>query len=143
MNTSCGWSSSDEAVRWNIVKWLVLIVGVLINASASILIKVSSMPPRKLPSFSTPITTWIVNWPFWTGVAAYGLAFLLYVYALSLFPASVAHPIITAGAIAVVATVAGLVLGEPLSWLTIAGIVVVMLGVLMIAFGSQIVGPQE
>jgi small multidrug resistance pump len=119
------------------VKWFVLVLGVLVNASASILIKVSSIPPRKLPSFSVPISTWIGNWTFWIGICTYGLAFITYVYALSLFPASIAYPVITAGAIAVVATVAGIFLGEPLSLLTIIGIIVVMSGVLMIAFGSQ------
>ena len=119
------------------MKWAVLVVGVLLNASASILIKVSTMPPRKLPSLSTPISAWIGNWPFWIGIVTYGLAFLAYVFSLSLFPATVAHPIITAGAIAVVATIAGLLLGESLSALTIAGILVVMAGVLMIAFGSR------
>lgn len=114
-----------------------LVLGVLLNASASILIKVSSMPPRRLPSITTPVATWANNWPLWIGIVTYGLAFLLYVYALSFFPATVAHPVITAGAIAVVATVAGLVLGESLSALTIAGIIVVMGGVLMIALGSQ------
>lgn len=118
------------------MKWIVLVLGVLVNASASILIKVSSIPPRKLPSLTTPISDWIGNWTFWVGICTYGLAFLTYVYALSLFPASIAYPVITAGAIAVVATVAGLVLGEPLSPLTIVGIVVVMGGVLLIAFGS-------
>ncbi|MEC5170238.1 small multidrug resistance pump [Glaciihabitans sp. GrIS 2.15] len=118
------------------MKWFVLVLGVLLNASASILIKVSSMPPRKLPSFTTPVSSWVGNWPLWVGVMTYGLAFLVYVHALSLFPATVAHPVITAGAIAIVATVAGLALGESLSALTIAGILVVMGGVLMIAFGS-------
>lgn len=124
------------------MKWVVLVLGVLVNASASILIKMSSMPPRKLPSPSLSVSAWIINWPLWAGIFAYGLAFLLYVYALSLFPASVAHPIITAGAVALVATAAGLLLGEPLSGLTIGGIVVVMAGVLMIALGSQTSDPQ-
>lgn len=128
---------SSQTLGWLLVKWLVLIVGVLVNAGASILIKVSATPPRKLPSFSVPISSWITNWPFWVAIGTYGLAFLVYVYALSLFPASIAHPIITAGAIAVVSTAAGLLLGEPLSGLTIAGVIVVMGGVLMIAFGSQ------
>ncbi|MCU1580502.1 MAG: hypothetical protein JWP19_2706 [Rhodoglobus sp.] len=124
-------------IGWLLVKWLVLLLGVLLNASASILIKVSSMPPRKLPSFSTPVSAWIGNWPFWVGIVTYGLAFLAYVYSLSLFPATVAHPIITAGGIALVATIAGLVLGESLSVLTIAGVIVVMGGVIMIALGAQ------
>lgn len=124
------------------MKWLVLAVGIVVNASASILIKMSSMPPRKLPSFSGGAVTLFSNWPFWSGIVAYGLAFLLYVYALSMFPASVAHPVITAGAIAVVATVAGLLLGEPLSGLTIGGIIVVIAGVLMIALGSQSTDPR-
>lgn len=119
------------------MKWFVLALGVLLNAGASLLMKVSSMPPRKLPSFSIPASAWVGNWTLWLGIVAYGLAFVLYVYALSLFPATVAHPVITAGAIAIVATIAGLVLGEPLSALTIAGIIVIMGGVLMIALGSQ------
>ncbi|MCU1422415.1 MAG: multidrug transporter [Microbacteriaceae bacterium] len=119
------------------MKWFVLVLGIALNASASLLIKVSSTPPRKLPSFSTPIGVWASNWTFWVGIVTYGLAFLVYVIALSLFPATVAHPVITAGAIAVVATIAGVVLGERLSLLMIIGIVVVMGGVVMIAVGSQ------
>ena len=119
------------------MKWIVLALGVLVNAGASILIKMSSMPPRRLPSLGTPVTAWLTNWPFFVGILTYGLAFLTYVFALSLFPATVAHPVITAGAIAVVAAIAGLVLGEHLSALTIAGIIVVMGGVLMIAFGAE------
>ena len=119
------------------MNWVVLALGVLVNATASILIKVSSMPPRMLPSLSVPVSAWATNWVLWLGVVAYGLAFVLYVYALSLFPASIAHPVITAGAIAIVATVAGLVLGESLSALTIVGIVIIISGVVLVALGSQ------
>ena len=68
------------------MKWIVLVLGVLLNAGASILMKVSSMPPRKLPSLTTPIAEWVTNWPFWVGVVTYGLAFVLYVIRPEPFP---------------------------------------------------------
>jgi hypothetical protein len=49
------------------MKWLVLILGIASNASASVLIKMAMMPPRKFPSFSAPMAA-LQNWPFWVGL---------------------------------------------------------------------------
>ncbi|WP_443692742.1 EamA family transporter [Pseudomonas protegens] len=113
------------------MKWLILLVGVLSNASASVLIKMAMMPPRKFPSLVDPIAA-LRNWPFWLGLALYGSAFLLYAAALARLPLNVAHPVLTAGAVAVVALFSAFIFREPLHWTTVAGILLVMIGVALI-----------
>lgn len=113
------------------MKWLILLVGVLSNASASVLIKMAMMPPRKFPSLADPMAA-LSNWPFWLGLGLYGTAFLLYAAALARLPLNVAHPVLTAGAVAVVALFSVLIFREALHWTTIAGILLVIAGVALI-----------
>lgn len=113
------------------MKWLILLVGVLSNASASVLIKMAMMPPRKFPSLAAPMAA-LSNWPFWLGLALYGAAFLLYAAALARLPLNVAHPVLTAGAVAVVALFSVFIFREPLHWTIVVGILLVMAGVVLI-----------
>lgn len=113
------------------MKWLILILGIASNASASVLVKIAMMPPRKFPSFSDPVAS-LNNWPFWLGLALYGAAFLLYAAALARLPLNVAHPVLTSGAIATVALCSWLIFREPFHWTTIAGILLVVAGVMLI-----------
>jgi multidrug transporter EmrE-like cation transporter len=69
------------------------------------------------------------NWPFWLGLGLYGAAFLLYAAALARLPLNVAHPVLTAGAIATVALFSVLFFRESFHWTTGAGIVLVIIGV--------------
>ncbi|MNM01329.1 4-amino-4-deoxy-L-arabinose-phosphoundecaprenol flippase subunit ArnE [compost metagenome] len=113
------------------MKWLILIVGILSNASASLLVKMAMMPPRKFPSLSDPMAA-LANWPFWLGLGLYGAAFLLYAAALARLPLNVAHPVLTAGAVAAVALASVLLLREPFHWTTGAGVALVIAGVALI-----------
>lgn len=113
------------------MKWLILILGIGANASASVLVKMAMLPPRQFPSLSNPLSA-LTNWPFWLGLALYGAAFLLYAAALARLPLNVAHPVLTAGAVATVAVMSLLVFREPFYWTTVAGIVMVILGVALI-----------
>lgn len=113
------------------MKWIILILGIACNASASVLIKIAMIPPRKFPSIVTPFES-LNNWPFWLGLALYGGAFLLYAAALAKLPLNVAHPILTAGAVAMVALSSLLVFREPFYWTTGVGIILVILGVVLI-----------
>ncbi len=113
------------------MKWLVLILGIASNASASVLVKFAMMPPRKFPSLSDPMAA-LSNWPFWSGLALYGIAFLLYASALARLPLNVAHPVLTSGAVAAVALCSLLIFREPFHWTTIAGILLVIAGVALI-----------
>ncbi len=113
------------------MKWLILILGIASNASASVLVKMAMMPPRKFPSLSEPMAA-LTNWPFWLGLGLYGAAFLLYAAALARLPLNVAHPVLTAGAVATVALCSMVIFREPFHWTTLAGIVLVISGVALI-----------
>lgn len=113
------------------MKWLILIIGIAANASASILIKMAMMPPRQFPSLRDPWAA-LSNWPFWLGLGLYGAAFLLYAAALARLPLNVAHPVLTTGAVAVVALLSVLIFKEPFHWTTGAGIFLVIAGVALI-----------
>ena len=113
------------------MKWLILIIGIAANASASILIKMAMIPPRQFPSLRDPWAA-LSNWPFWLGLGLYGAAFLLYAAALARLPLNVAHPVLTTGAVAVVALLSVLIFKEPFHWTTGAGIFLVIAGVALI-----------
>ena len=113
------------------MKWLILVMGIAANASASVLVKMAMLPPRKFPSLSEPLEA-LSNWPFWFGLGLYGAAFLLYAAALDKFPLNVAHPVLTSGAVATVALLSVLIFGEPFHWTTGVGILLVISGVVLI-----------
>lgn len=114
------------------MKWIILILGILSNATASVLVKVAMSPPRTFPSIQDPLGA-LKNWPFWLGLALYGTAFLLYAASLARLPLNVAHPILTTGAVATVALFSFFVLHEAFHWTTILGIIFVMIGVALIS----------
>lgn len=114
------------------MKWLILILGIAANASASVLVKVAMMPPRQFPSLSNPMAA-LGNWPFWLGLGLYGAAFLVYAAALTRLPLNVAHPVLTSGAIATVALLSVLIFREQFYWTTGAGILLVIAGVVLIS----------
>lgn len=113
------------------MKWLILILGILCNAGASVLVKVAMQPPRKFPSLDDLAGT-LYNWPFWLGLFLYGATFLFYAAALSRFPLNVAQPTLTAGAIAMVSVISFFFFREPFHWTTGVGVVLVIIGVVMI-----------
>jgi len=93
------------------MKWLILVLGIAANASASVLVKMAMMPPRRFPSLADPLAA-LSNWPFWLGLGLYGGAFLLYAVALARLPLNVAHPVLTSGAVATVALFSVLIFRE-------------------------------
>ena len=113
------------------MKWLILLIGIAANASASVLVKMAMMPPRQFPSLRDPWAA-LSNWPFWLGLGLYGAAFLLYAAALARLPLNVAHPVLTSGAVAAVALLSVLIFKEPFHWTTGAGILLVIAGVALI-----------
>jgi small multidrug resistance pump len=113
------------------MKWLILILGIAANASASVLVKMAMMPPRRFPTLADPLSV-LTNWPFWLGLFLYGGAFILYAAALERLPLNVAHPILTTGAVAAVALLSVLIFREPFHWTTALGIFFVIVGVALI-----------
>ena len=117
------------------MRWLVLVLGIAANASASLLIKIGLLPPYQLPSArSFSIFT---SWPLLLGIVLYGMAFILYVLALRYFPLNVAHPTLTSGAIATVSLLSVMVLGESLRPTMILGLGFMILGVVLLMSGNR------
>ena len=114
------------------MKWIILLLGILANASASILIKYAVTPPRGFPSLEDPMAA-IKNWPFWLGLTLYGVAFLVYSLALTKLPLNIAHPILTSGAIATVALASVMLFHEPFHWTTGTGIGFIVIGVILLS----------
>lgn len=113
------------------MKWLLLLTGILSNASASVLIKYATLPPRRFPTLADPMGA-LSNWPFWLGLGLYGAAFLLYAATLARLPLSVAHPILTSGAVVVVFLTSVLFFREPFHWTSALGVLFVIAGVALI-----------
>jgi multidrug transporter EmrE-like cation transporter len=114
------------------MKWLLLVVSLLANASASVLIKIAGKPPRLLPSLET-LPASLLNLPFLGGVVLYGVAFITYAVALTRLPLNIVHPILTAGALALVALASVFLFQEEFTWQRGAGLILITIGVALIA----------
>lgn len=121
---STTWSANDYffiSGVWNSIKRV-----------ASVLIKYAVMPQRKI-SISEPLSL-ILNIPLWTGIIFYGIAFVLYALTLQRLPLNVTHPILTCGAITMVAVLSVILFGESFSLTKIVGVILVSLGVILITW---------
>ncbi|MBB0025677.1 MULTISPECIES: EamA family transporter [Ralstonia] len=114
----------------NWINVVIVMAGILSNASASVLIKIAM---RATPLSIESLWQVISNWTLLVGVFMYGCAFVLYAAALSRIPLNVAHPVLTAGAIGAVACASAFLLGETFRWNTIAGLILIALGVIFIS----------
>lgn len=114
------------------ITFLLVAFGIVSNAVASVLIKYAVMPQRKI-SISEPLSL-ILNIPLWTGIIFYGIAFVLYALTLQRLPLNVTHPILTCGAITMVAVLSVILFGESFSLTKIVGVILVSLGVILISW---------
>lgn len=72
----------------------------------------------------------------WGGMAAYGVGVLLWLFVLSRVPVSFAYPFVALG-IAITTLSGVLILGETMSRLSLAGIVIIVAGILVMALGRS------
>jgi small multidrug resistance pump len=114
------------------ITFLLVVFGIVSIAVASVLIKYAVMPQRKI-SISEPLSL-ILNIPLWTGIIFYGIAFVLYALTLQRLPLNVTHPILTCGAITMVAVLSVILFGESFSLTKIVGVILVSLGVILISW---------
>lgn len=118
------------------MKYLILLVGILLNVFASVFVKVAMMPPRKFPSLKDPWSL-LTNWPLWSGLCLYGLAFIIYAAALSRLPLHVANPVITSGSIAGIAILSAFMFKETMTFTAISGILLIITGVVLISISDH------
>ncbi len=72
-----------------------------------------------------------------TALGAFGMALFLVSRVMRVLPVSVAYPLWAGGGTAGVAALGMLALDEPVTWLRIGGIVLVLLGVVLINSGGE------
>jgi multidrug transporter EmrE-like cation transporter len=119
------------------ITWTLLLGGVALNAAAQLLLKAATRSSGTLVSDSGGVL-WpaaaqvLMAPPLWAGIACYGVSLLLWLGALSRAPVSVAYPMLSIGYI-VNAFAAAALFGEALTGAKLAGIVLIVLGVVLLA----------
>ena len=103
------------------MKYAIVAIGILANASASILIKISH--DQKWSA---------TNLHLIFGMILYGVAFLSYAYALKLLPLNVVHPMMTSGGIVLVGILSVIVFRETFSWVQLLGFITILVGIVLI-----------
>ncbi len=119
------------------VTWVLLLGGVLLNAAAQLFLKAATRTSGMLFA-DTGSVSWVAAahllraLPLWAGLSCYGVSVILWVGALSRVPVSVAYPMLSIGYI-INAFAAAALFGEALSVTKLAGIGLIVAGVLVLA----------
>ena len=117
--------------------WCLLLGGVLLNASAQLLLKAATRHSGELVADSGRIS-WVAVMhllsavPLWFGMACYVISLVVWLGALSRVPVSLAYPMLSIGYV-VNAFAAALLFGETLSVGKLAAIGLICVGVFMLA----------
>ncbi len=111
---------------------LLVVLGIVTNATASVLIKYAMMPERKV-SIWEPMSI-IVNLPLWFGLLFFGVAFLLYAFTLQRLPLNVTYPVLTSGSITLVSILSVVLLDESVTLSKIIGVLFIIIGVTLISW---------
>ncbi len=120
----------------NTISFLLILTGVLLNATAQLLLKAGT---NAVGHFEFNVNNlWPVGWRLATeihiigGLGCYVFSVVVWILALSRVPVSIAYPMLSIGYV-VNALIAALWLGESMSLTRVAGIVIIILGVFLIA----------
>lgn len=111
--------------------WILVLIGAVLNALASVFIKMAVTPPRQFPSLRDPFAVFF-NWPLLVGLCCFGATFLLYAAALQRLPLSVASPVLTSSSIAITTLFSVVLFHEIVSWNLLVGIGLIVTGVIFI-----------
>jgi multidrug transporter EmrE-like cation transporter len=127
-------TSHSEALT--AISWTLLLGGVALNAAAQLFLKAATRASGVLVA-DTGGVSWIAaahllkQPPLWAGLACYGISVFLWVGALSRVPVSIAYPLLSIGYV-VNAFAAAALFGEALSVTKLAGIGLIIAGVLLL-----------
>lgn len=120
----------------NITTFAYLFTGILLNASAQLLLKagtlrlgVVSLVPETLLSTLWQLAT---NLPIMGGLCLYGFSVITWIAGLSRVDVSIAYPLLSLGYV-VNAVAAYLLFGEIISWQRALGIGIILIGVYILA----------
>jgi len=111
---------------------VLLFIAISLGASGQILMKRGLNALGERPAAGRVLRSLVSNWFVLGGFACYGVSSVLYLLALSRLDLSYAYPMVALSYV-MVAVLAWRLLDEPIPPLRVAGLVLVMLGVLVLA----------
>ena len=114
--------------------WLILFFGVMSNALASVMVKYGV---TKVSSTNSIQVFGAVNSYLIIGVILYALAFVLYAFSLAKLPLGIVHPILTGGSIALVFLSSNLLFREDITYLSVGGILLIVIGIIILTFNKS------
>ncbi len=116
-----------------VIQWIALAFGIVLNAAANILLKMAARHAQEMDSSAHLLVKLFLNPYLFTGILSFGLALGAYSYSLTRFPLSVGYPLMTSLGLIIVSLFSYFVFAEQFSAGKIAGTVLIMLGVLLVA----------
>ena len=112
--------------------WICLALAIIGNSTANILMKLGA---KQIGGFSFSldgIKAFLSSTIIWAGLICFGFALFFYTYVLSKLNLSVAYPLITSLGFVIVTFFSIFYFHEVITWVQIAGMVLVVLGLYMI-----------
>jgi multidrug transporter EmrE-like cation transporter len=124
-----------------LVTWVLILMGVGMNAAAQLLLKAATRPLSAFTVFDADtlmksIGILSLSVPFWAGMMCYAFSVCVWLAALSKAPVSVAYPMLSLGYV-VVAAVSAMWLGESLTMAKVLGIALICAGVVLVSRSSM------
>jgi multidrug transporter EmrE-like cation transporter len=123
------------------VTWVLILMGVGMNAAAQLLLKTATRPLSVFTVFDADtlyksVGILALSVPFWAGMMCYAVSVCVWLAALSKAPVSVAYPMLSLGYV-VVAAVSAMWLGESLTLMKVQGIALICAGVILVSRSSM------
>lgn len=121
---------------------LLILVSVALSAFAQTLFRIGMTKPDVQAALNggsmglALLRPLLLSPHLWGGMAAYGIGVLLWLFVLSRVPVSFAYPFVALG-IAITTLSGVLILGETMSRLSLAGIAIIVAGILVMALGRS------
>jgi multidrug transporter EmrE-like cation transporter len=122
----------------SVVEFFVLVVAIVFNASANILLKfgMQKAPQISVVGLKGMLLNSITNVYVWLGLVSFGVAFVFYSVVLTKMKLGVAYPVMTSAGFVIVTLFAVFLFDEKMSWLKIAGIAVIALGIWLVSIAK-------
>lgn len=124
-----------------LVTWVLILMGVGMNAAAQLLLKAATRPLSSFTVFDADTLTRSIgilalSVPFWAGMMCYAFSVCVWLAALSKAPVSIAYPMLSLGYV-VVAAISAMWLGESLTLMKVLGIALICAGVFLVSRSSM------
>ncbi len=117
-------------MKGSLVSWVFLILASVNSTLGNLLLKKSQLDAVEGSAWQVLLSPW-----FFAGLVCYGVNVVLFVLALRTLPVSIAYPVLAATGFGFLAVAAYFLFSEHLGVLQIAGLAMIVGGILLVAQG--------